>query len=123
MTLERILVVDDIEANRELLCLVMEDEGYETLEAENGDRALYLVESENPDAILLDVHMPGMDGIEVCRRVKASASSSHIPIIMVSADSQSSIVASALAAGAESYIVKPFDEEKLTDQLRQALNH
>lgn len=120
--MERILVVDDIEANRALLCLVMEDEGYETIEASNGDRALNIVESECPDAILLDVHMPGMDGIEVCRRVKANAQSSHIPIIMVSADDQNTVVDSAFAAGAQCFIVKPFHEDELASELRQALN-
>ena len=83
-----VLVVDDDEANRTLLRDPLETHGYEIVEAENGERALQKVEQRPPDAILLDVMMPQMDGFEVCRRLKKDPRTAHIPILIVTALSE-----------------------------------
>src|ERR1051325_4743042 len=78
-----VLVVDDEEANRTLLRDPLEARGYEISEAENGLKALQLAAQRPPDTILLDVMMPGMDGFQVCRRLKKDRLTSHIPVLMV----------------------------------------
>ena len=81
----RILVVDDILPNVKLLEAKLSAEYYEVLTAMNGEEALKKVEEESPDIILLDVMMPGMDGFEVCERIKANKAVAHIPVVMVTA--------------------------------------
>ncbi|MFN3315031.1 MAG: response regulator, partial [Hyphomonas sp.] len=84
----RILIVDDIEANRRLLQAKLEAQYYTVLLAENGPQALQVARAELPEIILLDVMMPGMDGYEVCRRLKADPATSFIPVVMVTALSE-----------------------------------
>src|SRR5580698_3879349 len=79
----RVLVVDDEEQNRSVLCDPLEARGYTVTEAESGIAALKEIAANPPDAILLDLMMPGMDGFEVCRRLKADAKTAHIPVLMV----------------------------------------
>ena len=81
----RILVVDDIEANRRLLQAKLEAQYYTVIQAENGPQALEVARKELPDIILLDVMMPGMDGYEVCRRLKEDPATAFIPVVMVTA--------------------------------------
>ena len=78
----RVLVVDDIEANRRLLQAKLEAQYYTVMLAENGIEALSMVERSEPDIILLDVMMPGMDGYEVCRRLKENPATAHIPVVL-----------------------------------------
>src|SRR5438128_8875031 len=80
-----VLIVDDEEANRLLLRDPLEAHGYEIAEAENGEKALELIGQRGPDVILLDVMMPGMDGFEVCRRLKQDVETAPIPVLMVTA--------------------------------------
>ncbi|OYW86859.1 MAG: hypothetical protein B7Z22_05795, partial [Hyphomonas sp. 32-62-5] len=84
----RILVVDDIEANRRLLQAKLEAQYHTVLLAENGPQALEVARQEHPEIILLDVMMPGMDGYEVCQRLKADPATSYIPVVMVTALSE-----------------------------------
>src|SRR3954469_16864368 len=81
----RILVVDDIEANVRLLKAKLEAEYYEVLTASDGPSALALAAAEKPDIVLLDVMMPGMDGFQVCRRLKDDPETGHIPVVLVTA--------------------------------------
>ena len=81
----KVLVVDDVADNVELLACELEDQGYEVMKAHNGPEALDVAASRRPDVILLDIMMAGMDGIEVCRRLKADPELRSIPVIMVSA--------------------------------------
>ena len=81
----RILVVDDIEANVRLLQAKLEAEYYEVLTAKDGPEALKAAAESRPDIVLLDVMMPGMDGFEVCRRLRADPATRHIPVVMVTA--------------------------------------
>ena len=81
----RVLVVDDIVANVKLLEAKLRAEYFEVVTAMNGPAALEIIQSEKPDIVLLDVMMPGMDGIEVCRRIKGNPQHNHIPVVMVTA--------------------------------------
>lgn len=99
----RILVVDDEPQIRRIMRAVLVTKGYEVAEAESGENALKLVSSERYDLMLLDINMPGISGIEVCREVRRS---SDIPIVIMSAGEE--IKAQALNAGANDYLKKPF---------------
>ena len=96
-------------------------QGYEALVASNGRQALEIAATERPDVILLDVMMPGMDGIEVCRRLKADEQLQKIPVIMVTAKDLDQDVVRGLDAGADDYVTKPFNREVLAARLRSAI--
>ncbi|MBO9367262.1 MAG: response regulator [Chloroflexi bacterium] len=100
----RILIVDDDPLLIELFSILLKAHGYEVLRAGNGVEALEKIEKENPDLILLDLMMPDMDGIEVCRRVRAQH---QVPILIISALDHPGTIAEALDAGADDYLVKP----------------
>ena len=109
----QILIVDDNETNRCLLTARLDAEGYETVEAENGEKALEIVREIVPDVILLDVMMPKIDGFEVCRRLKDRYNTWFVPIIMVTARTDSQDVVTGLNAGADEYLTKPIDHAAL----------
>jgi len=114
----RILVVDDIEANVRLLEAKLSAEYYEVLTASDGPSALALAAAAKPDIILLDVMMPGMDGFEVCRRLKDDPESRHIPVVLVTAlDGRADRVAG-LEAGADEFLTKPIDDVLLFARVR-----
>jgi signal transduction histidine kinase len=117
----KILIVDDMDEIRHLLSQVLQFDDYETVEAENGPRALQLAASEAPDAILLDLMMPGMDGIEVCRRLKSDPQLRAIPVIMLTAKGAEEDVVNGLDAGADDYVTKPFRNSVLSARLRSAV--
>src|SRR5687767_4019995 len=112
----RILIVDDERALRESLQRALRLEGYEVDEAEDGGAALAAVEGRVPDAVVLDVLMPGVDGIEVCRRLRARGD--RTPILMLTARHEVSDRVAGLDAGADDYLVKPFALEELFARLR-----
>jgi len=109
----RVLVVDDEPMNRELMESQLIPLGYEVMMAVNGEDALAKVEESRPDVILLDVMMPGMDGFEVARRLKALESVRHIPIVMVTALREVEDRIRALEAGASDFMSKPIDRAEL----------
>src|SRR6478672_11849812 len=109
----RILIVDDNETNRCLLAARLGAEGYQTVEAENGERALAVVREVEPDVVLLDVMMPKIDGFEVCRRLKDDPTLGFVPIIMVTARTDSDDAVTGLNAGADEYLTKPVDHAAL----------
>ncbi|MEE8306379.1 MAG: response regulator, partial [Gammaproteobacteria bacterium] len=114
----RVLVVDDIEANVKLLEARLTVEYFETLTARNGKEALQICASEGVDVVLLDVMMPGMDGFEVCRRIKADPKTQHIPVIMVTALDQPSDKVKGLEAGADDFLTKPVDDIALITRVK-----
>ena len=120
-TVPRILVVDDTEIARRLLETLLQSEGFITLSAENGERALQLAESELPDLILLDLMMPGMDGFTVAHRLKSNPETKAIPIIVVSALEDRESRMRGLEAGAEEYLTKPVDRMDLRIRVRNLL--
>jgi signal transduction histidine kinase len=117
----RILVVDDTEANRDLLKEVLELDGNQVLLAADGSEALRAVADQVPDLVLLDVNMPGIDGLEVCRRLRADARTASLPVILVTALAERSHRLEGIAAGANDYLTKPIDRPDLLLRVRNAL--
>jgi two-component system cell cycle response regulator len=114
----RILVVDDIEANVRLLEARLSAEYYEVVTAHDGPTALAVAAAEQPDIVLLDVMMPGMDGFSVCRRLKDDPETRHIPVVLVTAlDGRGDRVAG-LEAGADEFLTKPIDDVMLFARVR-----
>lgn len=116
-----ILVVDDQEPNRLLLHELLELDGHAVLEAANGETALELAAQHDPDVVLLDVTMPGMDGFEVCRRLRGSPVSSATPILLVTAHGDREHRLEGVSAGANDYLVKPIDRGELSLRVRNAV--
>ncbi len=114
----RVLVVDDILANVKLLEARLQAEYFEVLTAYSGAEALELCERERVDVVLLDVMMPGMDGFEVCRRLKADPATQDVPVIMVTALDQPSDKLQGLEAGADDFLTKPVDEIALITRVK-----
>ena len=114
----RILVVDDIEANVRLLQAKLSAEYYDVLTASDGVTALAMAAADQPDVILLDVMMPGLDGFEVCRRLKADAATRHIPVVMVTALDGREDRITGLEAGADDFLTKPLDDLMLFARVR-----
>ncbi len=107
--LAKILVVDDIPTNIALLEATLVPRGYEVVSAKDGQEALDVVAREQPDLVLLDVHMPGMDGYQVCRHLRADPETQFLPVVMVTATAEAEKI-KAIEAGAEDFIPKPFDK-------------
>ncbi len=114
----RVLVVDDVAANVKLLEARLSAEYFDVLTAMNGDEALAICERAECDIVLLDVMMPAMDGFEVCRRLKSSPTTHHIPVVMVTALDQPSDRVHGLEAGADDFLTKPVSEVALIARVR-----
>lgn len=114
----RILAVDDVPANLRLLEAKLGAEYYEVITASRGEEALLKAWREQPDVILLDVMMPGMDGFETCRRLKADPETRHIPVVMITALDQREDRLRGLAEGAEDFLSKPFDDVQLLARVK-----
>ena len=128
-----VLVVDDVEGNRELLCRRLEPFGYEMHQADSGEAALEFIRMRRPDLVLLDYMMPNMNGVDVVTVMRQDWQIASIPVIMVTARTESDAVVRALDAGADDYVTKPIDFDVLrarieaqlaklrtSDQLKQA---
>ena len=116
---EKILVVDDERDVRGLLSDFLTEEGYRVILATNGAEAIGLAELENPEVILLDINMPGIDGIEVCKKLKAQEKTQFIPIIIITALEESGFIA--YLEGADDFVSKPFNLVELTFRVRSML--
>lgn len=117
----RILVVDDEERNRRLLVAMLEATGYTALEAADGTQALEFARQNPPDLVLLDIMMPGVDGYEVARALKADAATKSIPVVMVTALDDRDSRLRGLEAGAEEFVTKPVDRNELRIRVRNLL--
>ena len=117
----RILVVDDNETNRDILIARLGTHGYDLLQAADGEEAIEVAHSAQPDLILLDVMMPKLDGIEATRRLKADESLPFVPIILVTAKADSKDVETGLEAGADEYLTKPVDQISLVARVKSML--
>src|SRR5690625_6674269 len=114
----RVLVVGDDAALSEMIGIVLQSEGYETAFCADGAKAIEAYRSQQPDVILLDLMLPGMDGIEICRRIRAE---SGVPIVMLTAKGDTADVVKGLEAGADDYIPKPFKPKELVAHVRARL--
>ena len=109
MSRGRILIVDDDPRLLHIVAMYLGIEGYDVVTAENGEDGLREVEKQVPDLVILDIMMPGMDGIEACRRLRAGAATQNLPVVMFSALSSDDDIERARLAGANHLITKPFN--------------
>lgn len=114
----RVLVVDDIMPNVKLLEAKLTSEYYDVITATRGEEALKKIKKDSPDIVLLDVMMPGMDGFEVCRKIKADPALAHIPVVMVTALTDSEDKVRGLEAGADDFLSKPINDTALMARVR-----
>jgi two-component system response regulator MtrA len=114
----RVLVVDDDTALAEMLGIVLRGEGFDTSFCADGAQALEVFRASRPDLVLLDVMLPGRDGIEVCRQIRAE---SGVPIVMLTAKTDTVDVVLGLESGADDYVVKPFKPKELVARVRARL--
>lgn len=116
---DKVLVVDDEWKIRDVLSQFLTEKGYEVILASNGEEAIELAEKENPDVILLDVKMPGIDGIETCRRLKQEEKTRSVPVIMITAFQDREI--EAYLEGADDFVVKPFNMVEISYRIESML--
>jgi two-component system, OmpR family, response regulator MtrA len=117
-TLGRVLVVDDDPSLAEMLTIVLRGEGFDPLVCDTGDQALAAFRRHQPDIVLLDLMLPGMDGVDVCKALRAE---SGVPIVMLTAKTDTIDIVLGLESGADDYVVKPFKPKELVARIRARL--
>jgi putative two-component system response regulator len=120
-TAGKVLVVDDYEANLRGLTQLLHHAAYSVLSAANGREALEIVRRERPDLVLLDVVMPGLSGVDVCRELKRSPETCLVPVILISGAQERSTIVAGLEAGADDFLIKPIDAEELYARVRSLM--
>lgn len=116
-----VLVVDDEPDILELISYNLEKEGYSVTTVQTGEDALHSVRTNRPDVIILDLMLPGVDGVDVCRKIKRDPESRSIPVLMLTARTEDSDIVAGLEVGADDYITKPFSPKVLAARVRTAL--
>lgn len=116
-----ILVVEDQEDNRRIMRDLLASAGYEVMEAVTGEEGVAAAETHGPDLILMDIQLPGLDGYEATRRIKANPELHHIPIIVVTSYALSGDDVKAYEAGCDGYVSKPFSPRELLAKIREYL--
>ena len=122
MASERILIVDDNPTNQKLMRVLLASHGYEVIAAGNAEEALELLEGRPPRLILMDIQLPGMDGLELTRRLKKDPATAAILVVAVTAYAMKGDAERAQAAGCDGYVTKPIDVETLPDRIRAWLD-
>jgi two-component system phosphate regulon response regulator PhoB len=117
----RILIVDDEHDLLELLRYNLTRDGYSVMCVDTGEKALEEIRERLPDLVILDIMLPGMDGLDICRMVKTSPTTTHVPILMLSAKSDDSDVVAGLELGADDYLAKPFSPRVLLARVKKIL--
>ena len=118
---KRILVIEDQEDNRRILRDLLTSASYEIIEAVTGEEGVTLAETQRPDLILMDIQLPGLDGYEATRRIKANPALRGIPIIAVTSYALSGDDVKAFQAGCDAYVTKPFSPRQLLTKIREYL--
>jgi len=121
MTAKKILVVDDEKDLVELIAFNLEQEGYTVFKAWDGEKAMELALAIKPDLLVLDLMLPGMSGLDICRSIRGKAETEHLPIVMVTAKGQDVDKIIGLELGADDYITKPFSVRELVARIRAVL--
>ena len=121
MTRQTILIIEDDEDIRELLAYNLEKNGYEAEAVESGETGLASAIRRKPDLILLDLMLPGVDGLSVCRQLKAGKATHDVPIIIISAKGEETDIITGLELGADDYLAKPFSPNILLSRVRAVL--
>lgn len=121
MAKPKVLVIEDEPDILEVIQYNLEREGHKVLACRNGEQGLSRIRTDNPDLVILDLMLPGMDGVEVCRQVKSDPVTRAIPIIMVTAKSEESDIVLGLGIGADDYITKPFSPRELIARVKVVL--
>jgi DNA-binding response OmpR family regulator len=116
-----ILIAEDDADIRDLVVFKLEQSGHTVIPVGDGRSALRVAHEQDPDIVLLDVMMPGMSGIDVCRELRRDAQTAELPIILLTARAQESDVENGLTAGADDYIVKPFSPRVLAERVQSVL--
>ena len=119
--MSKILLIEDHEDNRRIVRDLMSSVGYQLVEAANGEEGVEMVATELPDLILMDIQLPGIDGYETTRRIKANPAFQHIPIIAVTSYALSGDEVKAREAGCDDYVTKPFSPRALLAKIKQYL--
>ncbi|MCC7442109.1 MAG: response regulator transcription factor [Bdellovibrionales bacterium] len=118
---ERVLVIEDEEDIAELLKVNLEGQGYSVKVASTGEAGIKAVQAEKPGLVLLDLMLPGMDGLEICRKLRAEESKGRIPIVMITAKGSEEDVVRGLEAGADDYVTKPFSPKVVLARVQAVL--
>jgi len=118
---ERILVVEDEDDILELIVYNLEREGYQVIAVQSGEEGLLKAHEHKPDLILLDIMLPSMSGLDVCKNLKSDSSTSHIPVVIVSARGEEADIVAGLEVGADDYVTKPFSPRILIARTRAVL--
>ena len=121
MANERILIVDDEKDILELISFNLSKEGYSVVTASSGEEALASVAASPPDLVVLDLMLPGVDGLEVCRRLKQAEATRQIPVLVLTAKTEDSDIITGLELGADDYVTKPFSPKVLIARVRAVL--
>lgn len=119
---KRVLVVEDDFDMNELVCLMLDDAGYETMQAFCGDDGLRMANEFRPDVVLLDIMLPDLNGIDICRSITASDRTQRIPVIIMTCRNDLTTKLSSYVSGAKRYITKPFEETNLLNELERTLS-
>lgn len=122
MSKGKILVVDDEQDIRELVKFNLEREGFETVPAGTGEKALELTKAELPVLIVLDLMLPGIDGLDVCRKLKTGSDTQDLPIVMLTAKDEEADIVTGLELGADDYVTKPFSPKELVARIKRVLH-
>jgi len=117
----RILIVDDSPTEMYKLTAMLEKHGHQVLKAENGADGVALARQEKPDAVLMDIVMPGLNGFQATRQLTKDPETSHIPVIIVTTKDQETDKVWGMRQGAKAYITKPFTDTQLSEAIRSAL--
>ncbi|MEY4830003.1 MAG: hypothetical protein RLZZ562_1799 [Planctomycetota bacterium] len=121
MSKPKILVIEDESDILEVITYNLEREGHKVISCRNGEQGLSRIRTDNPDLVILDLMLPGMDGVEVCRQVKSDPVTRAIPVIMVTAKAEESDIVLGLGIGADDYITKPFSPKELVARVKVVL--
>ena len=116
-----VLVADDDATTRSVLKMMLEKEGYKVLQAERGEKCLFLALEKNIDAFLVDIHMPGLTGIDICSRLRAIETYKITPVIFITSQDEYSMLNEAFEAGATDFIIKPVNQIVISARLRSHL--